>query len=330
MGLFNFLKKGSPKKTVKPSVQQKVVVKVETSTVSSSIPSYSPWQAQNQPRNDNYAILAFISLCKEGATIGKTNDDYARYFSYEYKVYDPVNYHKRLVAEGYLEKANDSVALEHLKAVQLKEILKDNGLPEKGKKVDLIERIVENIDTASLGLETYYVPSQKGWEHYKKYDYLRSVARYGIDFDRYEEYAKKLNSYLKPNDVIWHILNDDFNRHNLAKDFGLARNSLYKMAQLLEKENHNNQALYYFIIVLYYDTSGLGNGGYIDDEPQTMYLSPDLISSIVNHREYFEESMIQQCYSRYKLPHHYIKIANFKRLINDIFNDNLLNIKSYL
>lgn len=321
MGLFDFFKKKE---------QQKVTVKVSTIEKAKSDSEYSPWQQQAQPRNDNYAILAFISLCKEGATIGKTNDDYARSFSYEYKVYDPISYHKRLIAEGYLEKADVSVALEHLKVAQLKEILKSNGLPEKGKKADLLERILANVDTTSIELETYYIPSQKGWEHYKRYEYLYSVASYGIGFERYEEYKKQLNPHLKPNDIIWHILNDDFNRHNMKNDFGLARNSLYNMAQFLEKENRHKQALYYYVIVLYYDTSGLGNGGYVDEEPQYIYLAPDLVSRLVKYREHYEEDMVQQCYSRYKLPHHYIKITKFKRLVNDIFNDNLLNIKSYL
>ena len=298
-------------------------------TETPSVPSYSPWQPQNQRRNDNYATLAFISLCKEGATIGKTNDDYARSFSYEYRVYDPISYHKRLIAEGYLEQADASVALGHLKVAQLKEILKSNGLPEKGKKPELIERIVGNIDTASLGLETYYIPSQKGLEHYNKYEYFYDVSRYGIDIERYEECEKRLGSHLRPNDVIWHILNDDFNKYNIRKDFGLARINLYNMARFLEKENRHKQALFYLIIVLYYDTSGLGNNGLIE-EPQYIYIAPDLISKMVKHREHFEPSMIQQCYSRYKLPHHYLKMDKFMRLVNDIFNDNLMNINNYL
>ena len=320
MGLFDLFKK-------KETPKNKVTVKFSETV--NNINRYDPWQPQNQPRNDNYAILAFISLSKHGAAVGKTNDDYARKFSYEYKVYDPISYHKKVISDGYLEKADISIALAQLKVVQLKEILKSHSLPEKGKKSELIERIKENVNTASLGLDTYYIPSRKGWEHYNKYEHLYSVSRYGIDIDRYEEYEKKLNSHLKPNDVIWHILNDDFNKYNIRKDFGLARCSLFSMAQFLENENRHKQALLFYILVLYYDTSGLENNGRLE-EPQYISLVPGLLIKLVNLSEHFDDSMIQQCYSRYKLPHHYISMTDFKRLVNDIFSDNLLDIKKYI
>ena len=89
MGLFDLFKKKS-------------AVRVSWETNEAQVEKYDPWKQTNLSRNDNYAIAAFISMSMNGAKIGATNDDYARYFSYDYRVYDPIKYHKKVISEGYL------------------------------------------------------------------------------------------------------------------------------------------------------------------------------------------------------------------------------------
>ena len=114
-------------------------------------------------RNDSYAIAAFIHYCEFGGKpIAKKNDVYPSYFTYDFNINNPAKYHQKVVDEGYLEEAPVSSSLQRLKVDQLKQILVSNGLSDKGKKDALIQRIVDEVDTASLNVDKVYIPTDKG------------------------------------------------------------------------------------------------------------------------------------------------------------------------
>lgn len=289
--------------------------------------NYDPWENSKVSRNDNYAIAAFIHISRNGAKIGRTKDDYARYLNYTFKVNDPIKYHKQVIADGYLVEASPEVSLRKFKVDQLKAILTKANLPDKGKKDELITRIVENIDVNTLNLEKVYVPSEKGLEHLKKYEFVLSLRNYGISWEEYDKFKQPFPDHFKPNDIIWKMLNDRYNQHNLNGDFGLARNELLNSAKLLESEKKYIDTLYHYIIVLYYDTSGCGNN-YIAEKPDS--LAPGVVSSIHELKQYYEDRMVDKCFTDYRLPHHYMTKTNFKRLLFDIFEDEAITLKKYL
>ena len=320
MGLFDlFKKKKAPAVTVafesKPQMPQQAQ-------------QYNVWERQTYGRNDDFAIAAFISYSQKGAKIGKTNDDYPRYFAYEYKVNDPVKYHKKVIADGYLDIAEADVALQAFKVDQLKAILANNGLSETGKKEALILRILANVDTDSLNLETYYIPSPKGWEHFHKYEHILTLKNYGISWEQYVSYSKTRPDYLKPNDIIWQMLNARKNAHLIGGDFGLARNEILNMAKLLESEEKYTDALLHYISVLYFDVSGCANGGRVDPV-DSLTIAPAIVRSIFNLKEYYSEQITERCY-RQDLPNQYVSVGKFRKLLQDIFNDETLDISNYL
>lgn len=278
-------------------------------------------------KNEEHSIAAFIFMSRDGAKIGESKNDYAWDFEYKYKVYDPVKYHKKVIAEGYLVEAEPGIALKRYKVNQLKEILNQNGLSNKGKKEELILRIIENINTETLNLDRYYVPSEKGIEHLKKYEYLFCIGKYNIEADEFEEYKKSYTYNVKTNDIIWRILNDRFNEHNMAKDFGLARNEQFKMAELLESEGKNVDALFHYILVIYYDTSGCGNNAIVNLANIT--IAPGVIGCIYKLKDFFIPEIFSEC-DKYTLPHHYLKKKKFEKLVFDIFNDETIDIKKYI
>lgn len=300
---------------------------IQTTTHINSNASYDPWAKTSKSRNDDYAVAAFIRISERGAIIGNSNDDYARYFNYEFGVYDPIKYHKRVIADGYLDETAPDVALGKLKVNQLKSILSNAGLPAKGKKSDLIPQIIDNVDIASLNLPKYYVPSEKGKAHLKQYEYVFRLKDYGISWEEYDEYKKSCADYLKPNDIIWQILNRRFNDYNTGESYGLARNEQLYMAKLLEYEEKRVDALYHYTLVLYYDTSGCGN--HVIGRPEEVIIAPAIIESIHRLKDNYDERIINRCYDRYRLPHHYIDRENFERLLFDIFNDKTICIKDY-
>lgn len=313
MGLFDiFKKKASP---------------ISFEITEATPPMYDPWAETGLPVNDNYAIAAFVLRSENGAKVGNVADDYPRKFNYEHNISDPVKYHKQVIRDGYLVEAPPVVALEHLRLEQLKTILANANLPTKGKKAELVKRIMESVDLNTLQLETYYVPSEKGLEHLRKYEYLFEIKKYDISLDEFNAAKAKYSPHLKVNDVIWRALNDKFNRHNVGKDYGLARNTLLNMAKLLESESRNVDALLYYVRVLYYDTSGLSNGNFLNDD---ITLAPGIVEKIHKLKDHYDPQIIERCYDRHKLPHHYIKRADFERLVFDIFEDKTIEIKNYI
>lgn len=290
---------------------------------------YDPWAKNDITVNDNYAIAAFVRISQSGETVGRTNDDYARYFNYRFGICDPISYHKKVISEGYLVEAPLSIALKRLRVEQLKSILDSAGLPNKGKKDDLISRIMENIDAASLGLEKYYVPSEKGMAHLKKYEYVFAVNNYGVSCEEYEAQKEKVPAYFKQNDIIWQTLNQKFNEHNIIGKYGLARNDQFSMAQLLENEGKGTDALYHYCLALYYDTSGCGNGKGISD-PDSIPIAPALADAIRKLKGYYDPQIIGRCYDRYKLPHHYISKQNFERMLIAIFENQTIDMADFI
>lgn len=313
MGLFDIFKKKAPAPT-------------ETKAPESNEYNYNPLDETQLSSRDKYAIVAFLALSENGAKIKRSSDDYPRYFYDIYKILSPISFHRDVIEAGYLVEAPPIIALKKLKADQLKSILAAAGLSDKGKKDDLAVRIIENINISSLNLETYYIPSEKGIDHLNKYGYVLSLKQYSIKWQEFDEAQKKYSPYLKPNDVIWRILNDKFNEWNTCKCYGLARNELLYMAKLLESENRNVDALLHYVLVLYYDTSGLSNGNYLVD----ITLAPGIIEKIHKLKDYYDPRIIERCYDRHKLPHHYIKRADFERLVFDIFEDKTIDIKNYI
>lgn len=318
MGLFDLFKKTTSKNGETEKIQFAEQIPVN---------NYNPWAKTTMPRNDNYAIAGFIAYCQNGSPIGKTNDDYPRYFNYKYYVNDPIKYHKQVIADGYLTEADAKISLNRLTVARLKEILLNNNLTEKGKKAELIERIIENIDIKTLNLPILYVPSPKGYEHLDKYKYFFEIEKYNITINDFEQAKKSYHSAAKTNDIIWRILNTRYNEYNMSGDFALARNELYYSAELLESENRLIDALYYYLLVLYYDLSGCANR-YIKAS-EDISIAPELSNKIFNLQEHYLDSMPSRCYDRY-LPHHYLKQRSFARLINDIFEDKVLEVKNYI
>ena len=274
-------------------------------------------------RNDDYIIAAFVHYCEYGGKpIGKTSNDYPSYFNYDFHVNNPAKHHQKVIDEGYLAPAPLSVSLGNLKVDQLKQILIANGLPEKGKKDALIERIVENVDLSTLKLEVVYVPTDKGWEHLRKYEYLFVVKKYGITPAEFEAKQAELKSS-RTNDVIWRILNDKFNEYNMEGYIGGARNVLNWQAELLASEDKNVDALYHYILVLYYDMKSYGNGSAED-----VWLAPAIVKAIYDKKEFYSAEMVDRCFDRYPLPQYKMSKAKFIKLLNLIFEDETIDLST--
>ncbi len=134
-----------------------------------------------------------------------------------------------LEREGYIRITSAEESLYFLKVAELKEILRQNGQKLSGKKIDLIDRIQDNI--AESEYETVVSPI---W-------YLTKKGKETVAGYIQQNNERYLNQCLKD------------------KDWGLVRNAYLNFAQTLYKERQYDDALPFFLLVKYLDYSGLEN-----------------------------------------------------------------------
>lgn len=81
---------------------------------------------------------------------------------------------------------------------------------------------------------------------------------------RYEETKEKLTKNFNgaipsENDIKWSLLNEDSIKHSSFQDWGLYRNTIFEMGEILRKEEKYAMALEKYLLVCYIDTCGPNN-----------------------------------------------------------------------
>lgn len=269
--------------------------------------------------NENYAKAIMLNYSKNGKPIGATKHYYPQYFYFRFGIKDPVDFHKKMIQDGYFAKADDMATIGSLNTDRLKKILKDNDLPTTGRKADLVKRICESVDINGLGIDTVFIPTSKGLKHLEEFGFVANLSKYNISLEEYEDQANRIKAKTtNPNDVIWGLLNKYFAIHSNEQNYGLARCDQLNMARVLIDESRFSDALFHLIIVLYYDTSGRGNGSrdLLDD----VVVYSGVTSLVRRYNSYFEKNMISDCCQKFKIPGHYLTNKNFAKLVNMILD----------
>ena len=271
---------------------------------------------------EEYIIVGFLSWAKYGYEIYENIEQYPRWTSYKLHLDNPKLKHQELVKNGYLIPASTEFTLGKCKVSQLKEILNDHNLNANGKKDDLIERIVNNVDIYSIKLPKYYVLSAKGESFLKDHEDLVSVYYNKYDISEYEYITTKatMTDYCKVNDVFWRIFQIRYDNYFKSQDWGLLRNVECNRAIFLQEEKKYKDALYHFILVTYYDLSGCGNNNRIESKENAV-AAPSILNNIHELGEYYDEIMIDRCYKNY-LPHHYLNKEVFRTYIKKIIKND--------
>lgn len=86
--------------------------------------------------------------------------------------------------------------------------------------------------------------------------------------ETYDRLATKFGQAPGSNDVRWAILNEDLLLHSALRDYGLYRNSRYKMMEILQRERKDKQALHTALEIFYIDSCGPSNMGGLADDPK--------------------------------------------------------------
>lgn len=225
--------------------------------------------------------IIFLDYISKNGTVNNIN-----HWKYEFGI-DTEFTIKKLLNNNYIKELLDLKSnLSKLKIPELKDILKDNNLKTQGNKENLINRIIENIDNAILE-QTYsnktLIATEKGLKIiHDNYVYIiNKNMNYGFSEFEIKEAYNTFPKYLKPNDIVWHLLDNRKNKELVSKNWGLYRNNLYNMGYILFHEDKYLDALKFYIAVFIIDLSGMENNNTLM-EISYLTLAPQLLKNLKN------------------------------------------------
>lgn len=142
-----------------------------------------------------------------------------------------------------------------------------------------------------------------------------SYRKYDITMDDYYN-EKRLNPILSPREILWSILNKRADIYERNKQFSFLRNVYLAMAMDCEKNKEYEECLQYYIIVQFFDVSGLENGGISREH---IFVAPAIKKAIHKYSEHYNPEMIKSV-EALNLPMSLTSIKTFKTLISKMLN----------
>ena len=151
-------------------------------------------------------------------------------------------------------------------------------------------------------------------------------------------------NYLKLRDVVWQIFNDRLNKSFLYNKFDISYSTYFNMAKFLEEENKFTDALYYYIVCLYYEINyfniqSMMISWQLNDKETKEYfirllnMKPtinNVIVAIKGLEEHKSDRIFEKLFSIKQLPYKFISDDDFKSMIEDIFNEPVLEENKYI
>ncbi|HHX60381.1 MAG TPA: SAP domain-containing protein [Epulopiscium sp.] len=184
---------------------------------------------------------------------------------YKYGVRDVQAVLSSLNDRGFLQIGDIGSALEKQNVSVLKEVLRKYDLKVSGKKVELIERVIDNIpeeEIKALFPKRTYALTELGKAALEEEAYVPYIHKHSIeDLDIWSlNQIVHTQPYMPYRDKIWGYLNHRCTKHLKNGDLGLYRNSRYSMSNFLIEEDKYLDALGMLAEVVFLDLSGTWNG----------------------------------------------------------------------
>lgn len=170
-----------------------------------------------------------------------------------------------LMERGFLKIGDLRSVLDRETVVSIKEILKTRAIKTTGKKVELIQRTLDEVPEEELNRlfpNRTYCLTELGKIALKEEEYIPYIHEHSIEgLDIWSlnrlVYAEP---HMKYRDKIWNYLNQQSIKHFSEHNFGLYRNCRLAMSRCLKEEDRQKELLDMLTEVAFYDLSGCGNG----------------------------------------------------------------------
>lgn len=263
------------------------------------------------------------------------------YWKYNYGI-NPNIVVSKLITSGLLEfKVNIEKNISILTVPQLKEVLKDNNLPVKGKKSDLIERILGNIDTSYLEKqfpEKRFLLTKKGEELIDRYYLFIINQKENYSFDNndileiYQKFPNTDNKY-KLIELFNYVIQKDI----LKREYSDLELRVLQFYNFYLKIDSFNEALFYYIVeykLKLFNYRTIDSKVYLDDVSYIEFDNSFInkfknIISLTNASNMDLKNIIATEQITSKLPFKYFSDDECFKILIDLLNDKPFNLKNY-
>lgn len=204
--------------------------------------------------------ILMLALNEEKDT---SNDFFPGYWQYNYDV-NPQILFSGLVERGFYSKEKSLlITLARKTAEDLKCILRDNGLKVSGRKQELIDRIIEELNEGQLNsielIEVYKI-NEKAKAILDKNEHILFFHNSSMEISIYTaQDFKTKNPDFTPIEIARFIGEKQANQHIDNGNWGLFRNVQSSLAQTEMDAQNFEEALVLLFEVCYLDLSGMGN-----------------------------------------------------------------------
>lgn len=221
---------------------------------------------------DEILMLFMASKYKTG------NNDFPRYWEYNYKIKNPQEILTSLENRGFIQQGGLKETLSSLMVNDLKEELSANGLKTSGKKEELVNRLIDSVDCHVLETKFPNKPyklTELGEDELKQNEYVIKIHSDnlcgGIWWMNHLLYFNN-PEHLGYRDVLWREYVKSSLKNYRDGNFGLYASDYLRMYYHLMEEEKYETAFQMLAEVLYFDLSGLRNNMALFEQNMKHYL----------------------------------------------------------
>lgn len=197
-------------------------------------------------------------------TFYTSDNSFQGFWWYRYGVRDVQSVLSSLAERGFLETGDIRAVLNMQTVAELKAILELHGISTRGRKTDLVQRVLDSIPDQEFNSRfprRTYALTEAGRRALDEAAYVSYIHRHPIeDLDIWSLnrliYSEPYMSY---RDKIWRHLNQLSIRRFSERNFGLYANCRLTMATFLKEEGKLKDALAMLAEVAFYDLTGAIN-----------------------------------------------------------------------
>lgn len=256
----------------------------------------------------------------------KKANQYQEYLLYKCGIRDCQAFHRKMIAEGYLEESSLESIIQKKRVAELKPVLEELGLSASGSKNDLIKRIMENASESYLRKkfpEKIFAISDKGrtfLSEHEAYVLLHKYSKWGVSW---QEFDARKKQGLSTGDVLWRIFNQRIPESNTYGRF-----EYYCMYELLVEEGKRRNALEMLLRVMYIDVSGAEAtkflSVYSESEIQNLFdisimFAPAIMDAVPGYKDVYDDAMVDRLFE-WKLPINVCKKQLFLDMIHSLMS----------
>lgn len=343
MSIFDFFRKSKPEEP-----KQEVLDKPSTSNIALDSSSYVNGSEVSLEKRQFHTAI-FLDRYNTGAPI-MNDDEYPRYFQYDFEINSPSKFHKKLVRDGYYKDAELVDILHSLRIPELKDLLRELHLHVSGNKEDLINRLLaadssdELMHILNADHIKFYSLSNKGKyfiEDHKDYiDLFKHKTKWNIGIDEYISAKKSCPNNYDFYNIVWSIFHDREFKYMKNNNFNLLTCNYQSMAELSGNSGKQEDSLIFYLKSLYFEVfasnfnslSLYKDGIYSAHKCANSFIDPYLtylVGKIYGLRKFYSQRIFEDAC---EVMNHFYEFVlcdknTFKRLVEDIINNNYDNEK---